>query len=63
MVPNVLSTDEEGNEVVNYKILSHKNIIELVSHYISNALLPFFEPDSQEEISMTVMPLSEEFVE
>lgn len=63
MAPNALKISDDGEERVDYQILSHSEMIDLVAHYFSNALLTFFEPEVIEEKCMTIMPLSEEFVE
>lgn len=63
MSPNALKIGEEGEEEVDFSTLSHVQVIDLVSHYFSNALLSFFEPENPEEQCMSIMPLSEEFVE
>jgi len=66
MAPNVIRTmeeDDEQVELVNYKALNHRQIIDLVSHYIANAMLPYFQPENHGEKYLSVMPLAEEFVE
>jgi hypothetical protein len=63
IAPNVLRIGEDQEEIVDYKALNHIQIVDLVAHYFANALLPFFEPENHEEKSLTIMPLSEEFVE
>lgn len=56
---------KEGAEkkVLNYRSLTAQQVIELVSHYIVNVMMPFFAPENSNDKDVSIMPLSEEFAE
>lgn len=63
MAPNTNKVNAEGKFELDYNALTAEQVISLVSHYVVNVLMPFFNPENRNEKDLYVMPLSEEFVE
>lgn len=64
LCPEAVKIDLEDNEeICDYGILGSRQIIDTVSHFIANALIPFFEPIEFEQEYPQFMLLSDEFIE
>lgn len=61
--PNLVRFNKEFEQEIDYKSLTDQQIIKLVAHYFTYAILPSFEPEGTLEKLLSIMPLSEEFVE
>jgi hypothetical protein len=46
IAPDLIKYSIDMEETIDYSYFGSGAIIEVVSHYISNALIPFFEPEN-----------------
>lgn len=63
IAPDILSFNKDNEEVVDFDYLRSNHVINAVSHFIAEAIIPYFEFESPDELLLTALPISEEFTD